>query len=1401
MSKIFGYISLFCISLSCTLCSENQGYSQWLKRRESLIKDATVMRYYTFEDVKDSESVVTDLGKEGKTLKFVPYKDPATKEEFNDLKVIEGRWPEKKAVSLDRGFYQGEAYNIQDKQFSVEVWFRRQGPGSIVAAMKRQDGTILGVSGYTRGWRIITAYERDLSIRFSIGQPVGSANLFTKTPLPDNTWHHLVVTWDGNQMKMYVNGKFVEQVMTEMVDRKAQQVNKFSGEYVKTDYPFKIGFSEHGVGSLKLDIDEVVIYNRVLSEEEVSVLGRGPSGVSQDDVFMRADTYIKAGDYKKARVEYEKLKGLASYGKELSFFNIAESYRKEKDYANVHKTYNEIFSIPNLSTYYRIYGLFQQAEVYIEQKNYIKARELYNQIIKTDDALEHHLFTSYKKIGDTFRDEKKYSEARKIYERLLVEQESLPLPHEGYRLDLRNRLEEIEDLKDGSQIKSRDKKIEELIESPKRFIYVSPKGADTNSGTKARPFATITRAQEEVRKIKASGGIPAGGISVYLREGRYFIDKSISFGKEDSGTENSPIVYRSYPNEKVRIIGGKQVKGFKLLTDPAIIKRLPEESKGKVWTADLKSQGITDYGELLNRGGHGGDVPGAMELFFNGAPMRLARWPNEGHARVAGLFRVDGVGRGEFQKAGFVYSGDRPERWLEEKDVWLHGFWHYVYSKDHVKLKSIDTKNKVINTYYDTRWGETYPLYSVPISKDTPYYVYNLLSEIDTPGEWYVDRETGKLYIYPPDKIENSEVIASMLSTSLISMDETSYIIFFGVTFEATRTHGIEIKRGRNNYIVASTIKNVGEWAVNINGGFEHSIVGCDIFDTGEGGVSLDFLGGRSKTTPFRKKLIPARHLVINNHIHRFNRFDGGYRQGVRIDGVGQIVSHNVIHDSPMQGIYFNANDHIVEFNEMHDVVYEGRELGSIYIYGEPWYLMSRGTVIRNNYFHHISTHSSPNTNQGLNAIHIDAINGGLVIEKNFFYRIPNGVSNAQPENRIENNVFIDSEARAISQGDRSALFYNQDETPKYRTISHLASQRLAYVRYKQPPWSYRYPQLFDMLYRERPIGLSQNNFIERNINTGGPFITFSRGAKEHNIVKNNWDGDEPLFLDREGRDLAIRPGSPVYGLTGAEPITMDGIGVYKSSLRASWPISRSQEDIGKYYYTDWKPMDELSKTILVPLKRVKSPSTYTIPVRKNPVTIDGKLDVKEWGNLDIKKAMVIEQQFQGEQVEGAKSYVWLLHDNENLYIAIKNDPDPFKEGMLTRMKKHSPLFEVAIESQHSSQTSSWWSDDMVTGPIYTMSFFYDGEYRVNNLFKMNYKDVAEIEKNIEYKRVVLDDENKVWTAEVKIPFKSLGIDLKEVEQLAFNMGAYKKTDWFAWVATGTSIWRVENAGFIKFAK
>ena len=80
-------------------------------------------------------------------------------------------------------------------------------------------------------------------------------------------------------------------------------------------------------------------------------------------------------------------------------------------------------------------------------------------------------------------------------------------------------------------------------------FYVSTKGNDAWSGSLPKPnwtgtdgpFATVTRARDAVRALKASSGPLSVPVTVLLRGGRYYVTEPLRFGAEDSGTESCPV--------------------------------------------------------------------------------------------------------------------------------------------------------------------------------------------------------------------------------------------------------------------------------------------------------------------------------------------------------------------------------------------------------------------------------------------------------------------------------------------------------------------------------------------------------------------------------------------------------------------------------------------------------------------------------------------------------------------------------------------------------------------------------------------------------------------------------------------------------------------------------------------
>ena len=288
-------------------------------------------------------------------------------------------------------------------------------------------------------------------------------------------------------------------------------------------------------------------------------------------------------------------------------------------------------------------------------------------------------------------------------------------------------------------------------------LHVAPDGNDQWTGRSARqgllkqnkgPFRTIERARDEVRGLKTAGTLPDGPVDIILQPGTYELATTFELSAEDGGTESQPVTYRAAKPGRTRLVGGRMVAAFQLVTDEAEQALLDESARGKVWKADLKKLGVTDFGKTnWNKRG----APPGLELFFDDKPMTLSRWPNDGFAKVVdtdGPVEKNRRDQDVCRTGRFVYEGERPERWVKEKDAWVHGYWYHDWSDQRHPIAKIDVDRHVI--------AVKPPLHNYGYRKGKWFYAFNLLCEIDMPGEWYVDREAGVLYFWPPTPLASA---------------------------------------------------------------------------------------------------------------------------------------------------------------------------------------------------------------------------------------------------------------------------------------------------------------------------------------------------------------------------------------------------------------------------------------------------------------------------------------------------------------------------------------------------------------------------------------------------------------------------------------------------------------------
>ena len=508
-------------------------------------------------------------------------------------------------------------------------------------------------------------------------------------------------------------------------------------------------------------------------------------------------------------------------------------------------------------------------------------------------------------------------------------------------------------------------------------LFVAPDGNNAGPGTKDKPFATLEAARDAIRAMKRSGGMPAGGVIVWIRGGDYPLARGFELTSEDSGTADAPIVYRAAAGQRVRLLGGRIVRGWKPVTDPAVLGRLDEKARPAVVQTDLRAAGISDFGRLQSRGFGRRTVPAHLELFFDGQPMTLARWPNEGAwERIAGFPQQaarndDHGGTIGSLSEGFFYAGDRPQRWKSLDGIWVHGYWAWDWANSYESVASLDREKRLIKT------APPYGQYG--FRKGQRFYFLNVLEELDQPGEWFLDRAAGILYFWPPKPLDAGEALVSVVESPLVSMTGVSHVTLRGLTLEGGRGHGVRIRGGAGCRVAGCLLRLLGNSGVSVEGGTGHGVVACDIENTGDGGVSLS--GGDRQT------LTPGGHFVENCHFQKQGRWSKCYVPAVLLAGVGHRVAHNLIHDHPHCAILFSGNEHLIEFNEIHHVALETGDVGAIYT-GRDWTF--RGNAIRHNFIHHTG-----GVGMGSMGVYMDDCVSGTEIFGNVFYKVTGRCSSA----------------------------------------------------------------------------------------------------------------------------------------------------------------------------------------------------------------------------------------------------------------------------------------------------------------------------------------------------------------------------------------------------------------------
>ncbi len=662
-------------------------------------------------------------------------------------------------------------------------------------------------------------------------------------------------------------------------------------------------------------------------------------------------------------------------------------------------------------------------------------------------------------------------------------------------------------------------------DGPQARLYVSPQGNDAWSGSiesanadrSDGPLATLAAARDRVRQLRAAGRWADKPICILLRGGVYRVTEPVVFTPEDSGTQAAPITYAAFPGEKPVISGGISIGGWK------------KQADGPLWE--------TTVPEVASGGRY------FRQLFVDGRRAIPARIPNEGYFRAAGPgvpYRNRNAARRDANtKRSLYYQNDDLRPWENLDDAVVVVYHSWTTSRH--RIERLDTEKRLVQFTAPSGWPMGW------WEKNQRYYVEFVREALDAPGEWYLDRASGKLLYYPrPGEDMRSARVVAPLAECLLRLEGNpssgkyvEHLAFEGIAFEHTgwvmpeaqvvdgqaaaflKTAAVFFTGAKNCRLVDCQIAHTGGYGLWFENGCKSCRAErCHLFDLGAGGVRIG-----QTSLPADPRQQAEHNEVVNCFIH-----DGGhvYHAGVGV-WIGRSSHNNVLHNEICDFYYTgvsvgwswgyapsSAHHNKIEYNHIHHLGWgQLSDMGGIYTLG-----VSPGTQLRYNLIHDVLSYS-----YGGWGLYTDEGSTTILLENNIVYRVKDGAFHQHygRENVVRNNVLA-----------LSATYGQVRRSREEGHISFILEKNIIFGRgvpmlggnWKNGKFTLRDNCYWDASDSEPkfPGGLNLQQWQAKGFDTGS-------------IVA------DPKFVDPEHFDFRLQPDSPALGL-GFQPIDTSKIGL-----------------------------------------------------------------------------------------------------------------------------------------------------------------------------------------------------------------------------------------------------------------
>lgn len=654
--------------------------------------------------------------------------------------------------------------------------------------------------------------------------------------------------------------------------------------------------------------------------------------------------------------------------------------------------------------------------------------------------------------------------------------------------------------------------------SEKKEIYVSPNGNDNSEGDIGSPLATLAAAKEKAKKL-------GSGATVYFREGTYTISETVRFDESDS----SDVTYKAYNGERVVFTLGVPYTGFEECTVNGV--RAFKKDIGK--DADLNI------------------------LFNEREAFTKTRYPESGYLRVKEISDSDIMPEADgsdyyFAPLNGMYAeaGEIGEfKNMTDVIVRILHFW----KDEMLPVSSFDSES---GHFKFSKYA------SMSIKQNDRFFLENVFEMLRKPGQWYLDKAEGILYVIPNDGDSPAEytVDGAMLET-MISVDGANGISFENIIFRGNgfsysverdfsqaaydATPCISYENARNFSIKNCEFRDIAACSVFLGRAVQNASVESCIFDN----IGAQAVYIRGENVDVSNENVTKDIRVTNNSISKYGRVFFNAVGVLVIHANSVEISHNEIHDG-----YYTAVSVGWVWGYSYSVTYNNKICDNlIYNIGQGWlsdmggiYTLGNqpGTVISGNVIHNVAADPDEGGYGGW-GIYLDEGSSYITVEKNLAYSCGSNAYhlNYGSYNTVRNNIFVlsgESQFKTVSNLGRVTpddggkktidLFNNIILTDGgTRAVSNI-SDKAAWNEYNNIYWDL---SLGDDIYIDIGDRADRSIGIQRAMVKG--LVTSPTIA-------------DPMFRDAANFDFELSPDSPAIA-AGFEPWDYADAGTVKGTV------------------------------------------------------------------------------------------------------------------------------------------------------------------------------------------------------------------------------------------------------------